>query len=302
MLQAADEANIPFLASALTFDALVAAVPLLLILLAALGALLHATVGTEAPDLLELFHRFFPSEAGADGRNPFGAVEALLAKIRAFGWTFPLVLAPLFLWTGSRLFAGIRTSLSWVYDVSVRPPRGHWLASWLRAKLRDLVMLLLTFVLLVASVALSTGLMLLQAWTAAEVPGLAFFLTGIGRFLGELVALLFLLVLFYLLYRWASPRRITGRAAIVAAAFSALGFEVARRLFGLYVASVMDGARMSLDANVGAALLFILWMYYTAMVFLLGGIVAETWELRAMQYRQRATLEDGGESGPAARA
>ena len=44
------------------------------------------------------------------------------------------------------------------------------------------------------------------------------------------------------------------------------------------------------DANIGAAVLFILWIYYTAIVFLLGGVVAETWELRRMQQRQRTIL------------
>ena len=44
------------------------------------------------------------------------------------------------------------------------------------------------------------------------------------------------------------------------------------------------------DANIGAAVLFILWVYYTAIVFLLGGVVAETWDLRRMQQRQRIIL------------
>lgn len=290
MLQAADEANVPFLASALTFDALVAAVPLLLILLAGLGALVQAMIGTTPVDLAILFQRFFPSQAGTPGSNPFSVILALLEKIRDFGWAFPAVLIPFFLLAGSRLFAGIRTSLSWVYDASVRPGRGHWLLSWLRGKGRDLSMLLLTFLLLVGSVVLSAGLVLLRAWSAGEVPSLAFFLTGIGQFLGELVALLFLVMLFYLLYRWASPRRVTKRAALLAAVFSSLGFEVAKRLFGLYVAYFVGEARMSLDANVGAILLFVLWMYYTSLVFLLGGIVAETWDLRTLQHQQRTSL------------
>ena len=37
---------------------------------------------------------------------------------------------------------------------------------------------------------------------------------------------------------------------------------------------------------IAAVLLFILWLYYTALVFLLGAVVAETWDLRS---RQRAT-------------
>lgn len=290
VLQAADEANVPFLASALTFDALVAAVPLLLILLSALGALLAATIGTTPVDLSLLFQRFFPGGAGTPGNETFSVIQRLLEKIRDFGWTFPVILIPVFLLAGSRLFAGIRTSLSWVYDSAVRPTQGHWVWSWLRAKGRDLAMLLLTFVLLVGSVALSAGLVVLQAWSAGEVPSLAFFLTGTGQLLGELVAMLFLVILFYNLYRWASPRRITRRAALLAAGFSTVGFEVAKRLFGLYVGYSLGEARMSLDANVGAVLLFILWMYYTALVFLLGGIVAEIWERRALQQEQRTSL------------
>jgi membrane protein len=287
VLQAATEANVPFLASALTFDALMAAIPLLLILLAALGAILQATLGPTPVGLAVLFQRFFPAQPGSPDRDTFGAIQALLEKILDFGWAFPVVMIPVFLLTGSRLFSGIRTSLSWVYDTSARPERGHWLVSWLRAKGRDLSMLLLTALLLALSVALTTGLDVLQAWSAEEVPALAFFLTGLGQWLGELVALLFLIVLFYNLYRWASPRRVTRRAALLAAGFSAVGFEIAKRLFGVYVAYFLGEARMSFDANVGALLLFILWMYYTALVFLLGGIVAETWELRTLQHQQR---------------
>ena len=48
--------------------------------------------------------------------------------------------------------------------------------------------------------------------------------------------------------------------------------------------------RLNRWANIGAAVLLILWIHYTSVVFLLGGVVAETWELRKMQQRQRARL------------
>ena len=67
-------------------------------------------------------------------------------------------------------------------------------------------------------------------------------------------------------------------------------FEVAKRLYGLYLAHFASVGGASGDANIGAAVLFILWIYYTAIVFLLGGVVAETWELRRMQQRQRIIL------------
>ena len=47
-------------------------------------------------------------------------------------------------------------------------------------------------------------------------------------------------------------------------------------------------SRFSADANLGAVGLFVLWLYYTALVFLLGAVVAETWDLSEPPGRCRA--------------
>ena len=91
-------------------------------------------------------------------------------------------------------------------------------------------------------------------------------------------------------YRYASVRRLPWRTALCASIFTAVLFEVAKRLYGLYLANFASFESQGGDANLGAAVLFILWVYYTAIVFLLGAVVAETWELRKMQQRQRAIL------------
>ena len=43
-------------------------------------------------------------------------------------------------------------------------------------------------------------------------------------------------------------------------------------------------------ANLIAVVLFLLWIYYTAYVFLLGGEVAETYDLMRMRRQQRVRL------------
>jgi membrane protein len=91
-------------------------------------------------------------------------------------------------------------------------------------------------------------------------------------------------------YRYASIRRLPWKTALLASIFTAVLFEVAKRLYGLYLANFASFESQGGDANLGAVVLFILWVYYTALVFLLGAVVAETWELRKMQQRQRAIL------------
>jgi membrane protein len=290
-LQAADEYNLPFLASALTFDALLAAIPFVLLLLIGLTHLAQALEGSSAVDAAALFHRFFPPHVSTPGQDPFAAIEGLLVGISANRGKISLYAIPAFVWFSTRLFAGIRTSLNEIYDVSARPgPRRHFLLSLLLDKLRDIRMVVATVVLFLANTVLTTGLSLLETRGAERIPELAFFVSNVGRVLGELLAFSFSVSLFYVTYAYASPRRLPWRTVLLAATFTAALFEVAKRLYGLYLANFASFEGPSGDANIGAAILLILWIHYTSVVFLLGGVVAETWELRKMQQRQRARL------------
>jgi len=280
----------------LTFDALLAAIPFLLLLLIGLSHLAQALANSGAGnsstvDPTALFHRFFPPHVSTPGRDPFEVIERILVRVSQHRAELSFYAIPAFVWFSTRLFAGIRTSLNDVFDVSARPlPRRHFLLNFLLAKLRDAGMVIATLTLFLANTALSTGLALLQARGAERVPQFAFFVSSAGRFLGEALAFGFSVSLFYITYRYASVRRLPWKTALLASLFTALLFEVAKRLYGLYLANFASFEGPSGDANIGAAGLFILWIYYTAIVFLLGGVVAETWELRKMQQRQRAIV------------
>ncbi|HET7426483.1 MAG TPA: YihY/virulence factor BrkB family protein, partial [Gemmatimonadales bacterium] len=291
-LQAADENNIPFLASALTFDALLAAVPFVLLVLIGLTHVAQAIAGGPEVDPNALFHRFFPPHTSEPGRDPFGLVERVLVGVARNRGTISLYAIPAFVWFSTRLFAGVRTSLNDIYDVSARPsPPRNFVLTWLAGKVRDALMVVATVVLFLANTALSTVITI--AWARGEarvIPQLAFFFSTLGRLWGEVLAFVFSISLFYVTYRYASVRRLPWRTALLASTFTALLFEVAKRLYGLYLAHFASVGSAAGDANIGAAVLFVLWIYYTAIVFLLGGVVAETWELRRMQDRQRTIL------------
>ena len=260
--------------------------PLFLLILAGLGWILDRTGGdpVRATDFIE---RFFPPHDTTPGLDPFVAVETFLGKLVVSARQFSLVAVPAFLWFSTRLFASARTTLNEIYDVHVRPVRQHFLLRYLLGKLRDLGMVGLTLALFLANAIATTALALLQARGRSIVPGFEFFFTWVGRLVGELVAFGFLLSLFFVVYHFASQRRPPIRATLVASLFSSLLFELAKRLFGLYVKSRM-GQQVTVDVNVAAGVMFVLWMYYSSLVFLLGGVVAETWELRELQREQRS--------------
>lgn len=290
MLQAADESSIPFLASGVTFDALLAAVPFVLLLLIGLTQVLQAVAGS-GPDPREIFHTFLPPHAGGAG-DPFELVEGLLTGVARNSKTISLYAIPAFIWFSTRLFAGVRTSLNHVFDVGLRPrPRRNFLVAWGSGKLRDIAMVGFTLTLFLVNATLTAGIAVLQARGFSNSPVLQFFLTAGGRILGEFVTVAFSVSLFFILYRFASARKLPWSSALLAACFTALMFEVAKRLYALYLANFATARAAAGNADIGAIVLFVLWVYYTALVFLLGGVVAETWELRRMQHHQRAVLE-----------
>lgn len=280
-----------FLASALTFDALLAAIPFVLLLLIGLTQMAQPWAGSGAVDLPHFFEAFLPPHDTAPGRDPFFLLEEVLGRIAESGSRLSLYAVPAFIWFSTRLFASIRTSLNQMYDVSVRPPvRRHFLASFLLSKLRDVVMVILTLGVFLASTALTTIVGIGRARGEAGNPWLGFFFSSFGRWIPEALGLALTFTLFFLIYKYASLRRLDTRAALVASAFAALAFELARRLFALYVGRLAAMESLTVDFNLTAIILTVLWVYYTSLVFLLGGVVAETWQLRTMQQEQRAIL------------
>lgn len=273
----------PLLASALTFDALLAIIPLGILVVAGLGLLLDRTAYFGATDPGQLIEGFLPTYRARDGGpDPAALVARLLELVGGYRSRLTWVAIPAFLWFGSRLFGGVRVALSQVFGARARTRHPRivldYLLTYLFAKLRDLRMIGVLLLLATINAILSAGLAVLNAEGVLLDPPWTFFASGLGRVLTEVVAIGSALGLFTLLYRYASPKRLHWQGALLAAGVATAGFELAKRLFGLYLSYLARGGVFSVDANIGAALLFILWMWYMSLVFLIGAAAARVWE------------------------
>jgi membrane protein len=242
----------------------------------------HLSPRSSSQDLHQLFQRLVPPATAEDAAGPFALVEKWLLGLTRARATVSLYALPLFIWFSTRLFASVRTALTLVYDAPRRREGQHYVFSYLAGKLRDAMMVLVTLGLVVANAVLTTGLRLVDARGRdlnESLPTLSFFVSGLGHAVTELVAFSFSVSLFYVVYRHASPRRLSRRAAFAGSVFTAVLFEFAKLVFGWYLHNLAVVSRFSADANVGAVILFVLWLYYTALVFLVGAVVSETWDL-----------------------
>jgi membrane protein len=276
-LELAYEDNIPFLASALSFDVILTSIPFLVLLLAVVGSLVQHQLTTQQLDLAELLDRFMPT-AGGVGGDAVRQVEDVLAGVVQSRGQMTFIGLPLFLYFSTRLFGGLRAALNDVFDTDEKRP-------WPLAKLYDLGLVLITGVLLLSSALLPA----VEARTTAQLTS-SFLIEWIYRLSLEIVAFAFSTVLFLCVFKILPSRPIAWRTAVVAAVFCALAFELAKRLYALYVAHFVTLDRLASNANAGAFLLLILWIYYTNCVLLIGGEIAEVYDLARMRRGQRVQL------------
>jgi membrane protein len=270
--EGASEANIPFLASGLAFDLLLAAVPFVIVVLALIGYVLNANAAASRLDLTSYLRHLFPSYGPRLGAGPFEPVIGMATDIVRSRGKLSLVGLPLFIFFATRLFGSLRAALCEVFDTQETRPL-------LKAKLSDAVLVLATGLLVVLNIALSEGI-------ALAVRHLVF----VEYFAAQLVAFGFLIMLFVMIFEYAPARRIRWDTALVAAVACAVGFDLAKELLSVYFRAFVTADRFTGNATLGGIILLVGWVYYMTFVFLIGAQIAQVYELRRRQAAQRAVL------------
>jgi membrane protein len=279
-LIAAGDVNVPFLASALTFDALLAGVPFVFLLLVGFSFLLQGGASPVA-DLNAMMMRFIPPSGAGPNGDLMGVAHQFLTTITGARGTISVFATVLFIWFSTRLFASIRTALNRIYHVAAPKHRDrHFLVRMLLNKAWDVVMVGMFLLLFVANTLFGAALTSAEAWSIARMPGAAESVSYISRFLNISLGFVFAFVVLTLVYRYASSRPVPWRTAFVASSFAALAIELAKRIFGLYLAAATDVHGVGAYGSLSTVILLVLWAYYSSIVFLLGGVVAETWAER----------------------
>ena len=274
--EAAAEDNVGFLASAISFDLLLTTIPFAVLLLGAVGYVVAHQSTVQQVDVGTLLSQMLPV-AGV-GPAALAELERLLANLAEHRASLTLLGIPLFLWFSTRLFGGLRAALNEVFDVDETRPL-------LLRKLIDLSVVIFVCALLVVN-----GYLLAMATRVERALEEIFLLAWLYRFAVHVLSAGFSVAVFFTVFKLLPGRRIYWRTALFASLFCAVAFEVAKRLYALYLTRFATLDTLVSNANIVAFLLFLLWIYYMALVFLLGGEVAETYDLIRMRRRQRVQL------------
>jgi membrane protein len=160
----------------------------------------------------------------------------------------------------SGVFGEMQSALNAFWKVE---PRGTTVSRLIRARATSLGLVAALGFLLLVSLVISAGLSALGTYITAYLPFAIFILKG----LNFLISFVLISALFAAIYKVLPDKRLEWRDVLVGAIATALLFTVGKFLIGLYIGS---SAIASSYGAAGALILMLLWVYYSAQIFLLG--------------------------------
>lgn len=273
-----DRAN--YLAAAMIYYALISLVPLLVVLLSALGLLL--TYSTIAAELQQRMLSYVESTLGTGLRE---TIEDSLINFRQGSTIASIVGLVGLLLTASVLFSHLRLSFRalWKFaPVRVSGSVRVVVETTLRERVAAFLMVFLGgFLLLVALVLVAT-----TRWLNAQIVNLPLLNHAVGWLLAELSPLVLVAITFAALFMFLPPMRLGWRDIRLATLLCTLGWGVAVRVFGLY--TLIFGSTHGAYGAIGALLVAMLLMNVMSQLLFFGGelckvVAAQSSETAAAQ-------------------
>jgi membrane protein len=192
-------------------------------------------------------------------------------------------------------FAELKSSLDDIWGVGSRDQQGVWSLVWSRLLSFGLV-LSLAFLLLV-SLLVNAALEMFSVYFGA--------LFGIAGTLAlnagsQVASLLIIWMLFASIYKLLPEVHLSWTDVMMSAFITAVLFSIGRTLIGTYLG---NSAAASVYGAASSLAVLLLWVYYSAMIFLLGAEITKIWwapaalrrkdELAALRTEQRTRADSG---------
>ncbi|MCC6456127.1 MAG: YihY family inner membrane protein [Caldilineaceae bacterium] len=259
--------KVPRLAAALSYYAAIAAAPLVVGIIAIAG-FVFGTEQAKAQLVTQVGTLVSPQAAEMVGTIINSADQPDVARVA--GWLSLITL----LWGASNIFAQLQDSLDTIWGVELRPDLG--LMRKAMHRLLPLLMVLGIGVLLLVAVIASSVLSALGTFMPDLLPGMTF----IWQVINFLVSAAVMTFLFALIFKVLPDVEFAWRDVWLGAALTSLLFVVGQFVLGWYLGR-QSGS--SLYGAAGSLVVFLLWLYYSAQIFLFG---AEFTQVYATRYGQ----------------
>jgi membrane protein len=239
-----------FLSSGIAFNILMNLIPFILLLLALVGTYLY-----NDQDVLHHIRAYFREAAPALDPKIMENLADVMQNRQIVGILGFVGL----LWFSTWVFSSLRIALNIVFRVekSVGMLRGIGI---------DLLMILLAGSLLLVSMLLSSVVTFLQGYQGRILVAIG---PTVQWILKYLLPFFLSYCMFVLIYKIIPNKRVHFTSALQAAFFASLLWELAKHLFGWYVAHL--SAYSIFYGSFSTLVILVLWVYYSSTILVVGG-------------------------------
>lgn len=267
--------DILFLASGLAFNGILTLIPLMLLAASALGAFLESS-DLAMERLNDFLEALFPEQPFATSikTSILAAVADIVSNRRSIGLFGALVLV----YTATSLFDAIRSILHNIFRLKKQ-------RSLMRSLVHHVGFVFLAFVLFMISSVTVWALSVVHGMIA-NIPALgAVAVPELNKGLTTTLVTLLTTVMFYIIYRYIPDVQPPRAAALIATITTTILWVVSGQLFAIYLSRF--SAIGTIYGPYAFILVLLIWIYYSCLVFVIGGIVGQV-------YWERLKLKESG--------
>jgi membrane protein len=244
----------PRSAAALAFYTVLSLAPLMILMVATLALILQRS--TVQDQLLR-------EVADMMGSQSSEAVRGMIEQTQSptSGALASIAAVVTLLWGASGVFGELRSALNGMWDVQSKAASGIW--QMVKEQIFSFGVVLAVGFLLLVSLLVSAGLAALGKFSEAmlPLPEAALSAINLGGSLAATIGL------FALIFRYVPETRIPWRDIWIGGAVTAALFTAGKFAIGLYLGKAAVG---SAYGAAGSLIVLLVWVYYSAMIFLFG--------------------------------
>ncbi|MDI6803674.1 MAG: YihY/virulence factor BrkB family protein [Bacteroidota bacterium] len=262
-----------FLASGISFNGVLCLIPILLLFTSLFGIVLNSSeLGVQK--IQEILAAAFPNQPYA--QNIKNSIQTIIKDIIEYRTSFGIAGIAILTWTATSLFSSMRTALNRVYKIKSSK-------LMILTILEDFLWVLVVGVLFLVII-VSTWIYSLLTTLMHTIPGFSGFeFMLFDEALPFLLTVVLAFIMFLIVYRFIPDVAISWRTAIISSITATILWLSAAKLFAWYLETFH-----SLSILYGTyAFLFVLliWIYYSSIVFIIGGIVGQLYRERNQEQK-----------------
>jgi membrane protein len=245
-------------AAAIAYYGLFSIFPLVIFVMSAAALFLGSAAQQDA--IIQTISSYLPGSEGL--------IQSTVQQVMRVRGPVSLVSLVVLLWSSSSVFSVLASAVGRAWCADCGQP------AW-RTRALGVVIAVIAGILIILAISSGTAVQVMRHYSGLLGPEVAAALSLLGL-AGYAFALVADVIAFLLLYKWVPTTHVPWRAALLGAAVAGVAFEVARNVFAWYLSTFALRSVSQVYGSVGAVLGLLLWVYFSAMIALLGAELGAT--------------------------